>query len=158
MIFSEVQVAPPACLRSKQRLRWNLHGLVPLPFLLCLQVRHHEDGHVMFCTGFIPICILTVELWWQWLWWWHALIKVLMDNYDSRCNKNPFLKQGWTETKVKQSETWGKLCTASNVSPFAMSIQKPRENFTRCETCSAHLGLSFMLLALLSNNSLLGRK
>ena len=44
-IFSEVQVAPSACLRSKQRLRGNLHGLVPLPFMLCLQVRHHEDDH-----------------------------------------------------------------------------------------------------------------
>ena len=45
MIFSEVQVAPSACLRSKQRLRGNLHGLVPLPFLLCLQVHthHHDD-------------------------------------------------------------------------------------------------------------------
>ena len=40
-IFSEVQVAPSACLRSKQRLRGNLHGLVPLPLLLCLQVWHH---------------------------------------------------------------------------------------------------------------------
>ena len=38
-------MAPPACLRSKQRLRGNLHGLVPVPFMLCLQVRHHEDGH-----------------------------------------------------------------------------------------------------------------
>ena len=42
--FSEVQVAPSACLRSKQRLRWNLHGLVPLPILLCLQVLIHDDG------------------------------------------------------------------------------------------------------------------
>ena len=38
-------MAPPACLRSKQRLRGNLHGLVPLPFMLCLQVCHHEDDH-----------------------------------------------------------------------------------------------------------------
>ena len=40
--IAEVQVAPPVGLRPKQRLRGNLHGLVPLPFLLCLQVHTHQ--------------------------------------------------------------------------------------------------------------------
>jgi hypothetical protein len=38
LVWAEVQVAPSSCLRPQQRLRGNLHGLVPLPFLLCLQV------------------------------------------------------------------------------------------------------------------------
>ena len=42
--IAEVQVAPPVGLRPKQRLRGNLHGLVPLPILLCLQVLIHDDG------------------------------------------------------------------------------------------------------------------
>ena len=37
-VDAEVQVAPPAGLRPKQRLCWNIHGLVPLPLLLRLQV------------------------------------------------------------------------------------------------------------------------
>ena len=36
--LAEVQVAPSAGLRPKQRLCRHLHGLVPLPLLLCLQV------------------------------------------------------------------------------------------------------------------------
>ena len=36
---AEVQVAQTAGLRPQQRLRRHLHGLVPLPRLLLLQVR-----------------------------------------------------------------------------------------------------------------------
>ena len=42
---AEVQVAQAAGLRPQQRLRRHLHGLVPLPRLLLLQVRVLSDYH-----------------------------------------------------------------------------------------------------------------
>ena len=51
----------------------------------------------------------------------YTLTKASMDNYDPRCNKNPFLKQGW---KQNQSEAkWNLREFVHSLVP--MSIQKP---------------------------------
>jgi hypothetical protein len=39
LLWAEVQVAPAPGVRSQQRVCRDIHGLVPLPLLLCLQVQ-----------------------------------------------------------------------------------------------------------------------
>ena len=116
LAFSEVQVAPSACLRSKQRLRGNLHGLVPLPLLLCLQVHHHHH-HGDWQWWWIWWWVMKIFYWFcvQWLQFMLLLFRDYQYQYQFilRCNKNPFLKQGWNRNqwaKWKLREFFAESC------------------------------------------------